>query len=461
MDRYQRYYMRIADLKTEAFGLGCIAPEDHVEVAGKIVVIQTRTMKHLGAILPLKDHVHLTKKAASKIDSVRQLWSLETDIPFQVCVEQFHGEVLGTLRHQQQVARLPTKAATSLQDAFEAELRRILVLGQAPPGEYLRAPRPAGLGLGSIELEGAVDFLMGLGQFRWAPKEQRAEVLSANDPPDVAGLSRRHDGGRLIRARYAQWHRRKDEAMKWLWRPARSGATRVLAAMYARWRKALTATIEDATHVSDILTKPEIWDAEFRAQQGPGKRHLWIPRLKVPQERGGGSAVGAAEAGGQSADPMRRVYPHFVRSAEKTKLASVGGMRVALASRRWKWMDEHLQRIVYKEEEQQEKDAPNLPKSRRVLYLHPQEEACESMAQAWSDGDLELIAVVMVAGELELMGPPGLRIQISESEIGKKHAAKSMAGEGERSSAKDGDSRFTEVLFTEREVSTENSLPRK
>ena len=50
-------------------------------------------------------------------------------------------------------------------------------MGEPPPAEYMRAPRPWGLGFGDIELEGAVDYIMGMGQLRWAATETKDAVL--------------------------------------------------------------------------------------------------------------------------------------------------------------------------------------------------------------------------------------------------------------------------------------------
>ena len=121
--------------------------------------------------------MHLSKKAKKSLDSLLEFWRLETDIPVQVSVQQFTAEVLGTLRCQQQVARLPATVTLKLQKDFEHEVRRMISLGQPPPGEYLRAPPPRGLGLGSIELSGAVDFLAGMGQVRWALPQHKHMIL--------------------------------------------------------------------------------------------------------------------------------------------------------------------------------------------------------------------------------------------------------------------------------------------
>ena len=134
-------------------------------------------MQHVGAVLPMAKDVRLAQKTERKLGSVHELWAQESDIPIAVCREQYQVEVLGGLRHQQQVARIPERVAGEWQRKFEQEVRRIAGMGEPPPAEYLRAPRPWGLGFGDIELEGAVDYIMGMGQLRWAAKETKEAVL--------------------------------------------------------------------------------------------------------------------------------------------------------------------------------------------------------------------------------------------------------------------------------------------
>ena len=76
--------------------------------------------------------------------------------------------MIGGLRHQQQVARVPERITADWQRKLEQEARRIIGMGEPPSAEYMRAPRPRGLGFGDLELEGAVDYIMGMGQLRWA-----------------------------------------------------------------------------------------------------------------------------------------------------------------------------------------------------------------------------------------------------------------------------------------------------
>ena len=114
---------------------------------GGAILVERDAMKHLGAVLPLSGEVRLAEKTRANLGSVHELWEQESDIPIAVCKEQFQAEVLGGLRHQQQVARVPTQIADEWQRRLEHEIRRIAGLGEAPPKEYLRAPRPCGAGL--------------------------------------------------------------------------------------------------------------------------------------------------------------------------------------------------------------------------------------------------------------------------------------------------------------------------
>ena len=95
MNRYSEYYMDIAAGKTHLFGVGGGSEEDTVVVAGETVQIQVKTMKHLGAVLPLKGEVVLAEKSGRKVETVRLLWEQEAEIPMAVCREQFQAEVLG------------------------------------------------------------------------------------------------------------------------------------------------------------------------------------------------------------------------------------------------------------------------------------------------------------------------------------------------------------------------------
>ena len=134
-------------------------------------------MEHLGASLPLRKQAAATDKAVAKLDSVKQCWEEGEDIPIQVLVQQFQAQVLGALRHQQQAARLPHEWEEERRKEFEGLIRKRIRLGASLPSAYLQAPPPGGLGLGNISLQGAVDFLAGSGQLRYAPNEVKASVL--------------------------------------------------------------------------------------------------------------------------------------------------------------------------------------------------------------------------------------------------------------------------------------------
>ncbi len=111
MRRYTDYYMDIAPGKTKMFGVGGRAGERNEEVEGRTILVEREVMQHLGAVMPLAREVKLTKKTAAKLESVHALWAQESEIPIAVCREQHQAEVLGGLRHQQQVARVPEKIA--------------------------------------------------------------------------------------------------------------------------------------------------------------------------------------------------------------------------------------------------------------------------------------------------------------------------------------------------------------
>eukprot|EP00660_Eupelagonema_oceanica_P012816 gene12816-14376_t len=190
---YRGLHLDIAPSKAETFSTGGpIRTGDAEDVAGRRVQLQTDTMQQYGVTLPFQAKVKLSEKATKKVKSVLELWKQETHIPIGVCTGQFNGAVLGGIRHQQQAARLPAELEKNLQNDFEKEMRRMVSLGVAPSGEYIRAPRPMGLGLGSITLQGAVDFLMGLAQFRAALKGPRQDVLGGiNSQLRHAGLCTR------------------------------------------------------------------------------------------------------------------------------------------------------------------------------------------------------------------------------------------------------------------------------
>ena len=174
---YEKYYLQIAVDKTKIFGVAGVQEGSAGEVLGKHVKFQLDNMKHLGVVLPLRGPVVLTQKTQGKLESVLELWGQEQEIPIDVAKGQFQAEVLGALRHQQQAARIPAKLAAEWQQIFEVEIRKKLHMGAAPPADYLRAERPYGLGLGDIDMEGAVDFIAGLGQHRWANACRRKETL--------------------------------------------------------------------------------------------------------------------------------------------------------------------------------------------------------------------------------------------------------------------------------------------
>ena len=164
-------------LRAEEQRCACWRKVESEEVGGRTVWVGKDVMQHLGCVLPLTKETRLTKKAEVRMSSVHELWAQESEIPLAVCREQYRAEVLRGLRHQEQVARLPEEIAGGWQRKLEIEIRRIAGLGGSISAEYLRAPRPWGLGFGEIELEGAVDYIMGMGQLRWAARETKIKVL--------------------------------------------------------------------------------------------------------------------------------------------------------------------------------------------------------------------------------------------------------------------------------------------
>ena len=186
---YRNVYMEISEKQTgcQVFG---VAGVGHGETAtrgeGGEIRIKVQTMEHLGACLPLDQEVKITKKAREKQEAVRQLWEEEEDIPLQVMIEQFRAEVLGSLRHQQQVARVPAKEEQARQREFAGIIRKRLMLMEVP-NAYLEAPRPHGLGMGNISLQGAVDYLAGLGQLRYGAEGVRKDVVV-----EIREQARRH-----------------------------------------------------------------------------------------------------------------------------------------------------------------------------------------------------------------------------------------------------------------------------
>ncbi len=99
--------MDIAPGKTKLFGVGGRKGVESEEAGGRTVWVEKNVMQHLGCVVPLTMEAKLTKKAEARIRSVHELWAQESEIPLAVCREQYRAEVLGGLRHQQQVARLP------------------------------------------------------------------------------------------------------------------------------------------------------------------------------------------------------------------------------------------------------------------------------------------------------------------------------------------------------------------
>ncbi len=383
-----------------------------------------------------------------------------------MCREQYQAEVLGVLRHQQQVARVPGKDTGEWQRKLEQEIRRIAAMGEPPSAEYLRAPRPWGLGFSEIELEGAVDFIMGMGQLRWAATETKAAILgemrqqlmthglctrvtlpqigpwAEGSHTIIRDLMRsigqlgvavvgeeagfcQHKGPHIVRAsgktgkrqvghgvvlehvygkdtwlekweigrtelfavtgpgrvvqwlakrgihhipqlakyvitrerntdgerppkrrktqrdrgpgtedegrrRYIQtleeWHAARAEKGEWQWLDREERIPADLREEYVAWIRELT---DDGTErrVHRTLREEDKWNSRYEAMGGDTKS-------KYPQ-------VEKVMLGGGHEEPaLRRIYPHFVRSREKRKHISVGGLgNVQLAARRVAWIE--------------------------------------------------------------------------------------------------------------------------
>ena len=65
--RYTDYYMERAPGKTKLFGVGGRAEGGGVEVGGRTIHVERRTMQHLGAVLPLAGEVVLAKKDCDEV----------------------------------------------------------------------------------------------------------------------------------------------------------------------------------------------------------------------------------------------------------------------------------------------------------------------------------------------------------------------------------------------------------
>ena len=180
VEMYEEIYMEV-DLtkKTKVYGVAGqgLGQDREVQFRGQAFKVEWEVMEHLGASLPLQKQAAATDKAKAKLESVKQCWEEGEDIPVQVLVQQFQAQVLGALRHQQQAARLPHGWEEERRKEFEGLVRKKIRLGASLPSAYLQAPPPGGIGLGNISLQGAVDFLAGSGQLRYAPNEVRASVL--------------------------------------------------------------------------------------------------------------------------------------------------------------------------------------------------------------------------------------------------------------------------------------------
>ena len=130
---YKGIHMELSQGKTRIFGVAGVEEGDRVYVhevgkegepappwqgipfAVQGIPFETLFMTHLGACLPLCEEVRLVGKVERRVRSVLQLWQSEEDVPLEVMVEQFRAEVLGALRHQQQVARIPAAQELALQ----------------------------------------------------------------------------------------------------------------------------------------------------------------------------------------------------------------------------------------------------------------------------------------------------------------------------------------------------------
>ena len=96
-------------------------------------------------------------------------------------------EVIGFWTGHSRRHSLPAAAAGL---GYRKEVRARLKLGATPHNAYLKAPRPFGLGMGCMDRQGAVDFLSGMGQLRYAPGELRKAVLQEiRDQCGVWGLN--------------------------------------------------------------------------------------------------------------------------------------------------------------------------------------------------------------------------------------------------------------------------------
>ncbi len=95
---------------------------------------------------------------------------------------------------------------------------------------------------------------------------------------------------------------------------------------YVAWLKELT---EEGTErkVHRTLVESDVWRSKYVAMEGD--RESSYPQAeKVGLE------------GNHDEPALRRIYPHFVRSREKTKRVSVGGIGdVHLATRRVTWIE--------------------------------------------------------------------------------------------------------------------------